>query len=354
MIRHAQPERAEGPRRCISRTDLPLDSVGQEQAETLRTWAKGRPITAVYTSPARRCMQTAEALGDARLPLYLREDLREVDVGEWEDLTFDEIRRRWPEVYAARGEHMGTVAPPGGESFCQAGARLERALSDIVRHSRGEIAVVAHGGLLRGWLCGQLGHDPDRVLDIRQPWGGVTTVELENDRWTVVGLGRKPARYPGERERRALLDHCGTPEPVRAHGRAVAKLALRLAENGTCPVDVGFLEAACLLHDLCRRSGRKHPAEAQALLEQEGYPELGAVIARHHDLGPAPTPEMELLYLADKLVAGTTPVSLETRLAASREKCTGPEALAAWSRRYEDAKHIQQKWGGDRFEVDPD
>lgn len=152
-------------------------------------------------------------------------------------------------------------------------------------------------------------------------------------------------KFPAERERQALLERMGTPEPVRAHCRAVAERAARLAANSPEPVDAGLLECACQLHDLCRTQGREHPRRAAEVLAEAGYQELAEIVQQHHDLGPAPSTEAQILYLADKLVSGIRSVTLKERFEAAREKCAGEEALAAWQKRYEDAKALAAKFG---------
>ena len=152
-------------------------------------------------------------------------------------------------------------------------------------------------------------------------------------------------KYPNERERQALLDRVGTPEPVRAHCRAVAERAAELAQDSPEPVDLALLECACLLHDLCRTQGREHPRRAAEVLAEAGYLELAEIVRQHHDLGPAPSTEAQILYLADKLVAGIHPVTLTERFEAARAKCAGEEAMAAWRRRYDEAKILAAKFG---------
>ena len=121
---------------------------------------------------------------------------------------------------------------------------------------------------------------------------------------------------------------CHTPDKVRAHEQAVAACALALAEHTAA--DRELLRAACLLHDVCRTEGGRHPAAAAALLR---------------DLGPTPTVEAELLHLADKLTAGTTRVTITQRFERSREKCIGEEALAQWQKRFVQAQALALKYG---------
>ena len=345
LIRHARPA-GDLSHRCISATDTELDPIGVLQAQRLHRWAAGVQLTAVYTSPYQRCVQTAQILTADRWPIWERVGLREMHVGAWENLTFDEIRVRWPREYAARGRHPGTIPPPGGESFYVAGRRLGSCIRAILGESSGNIAVVAHGGVNRGWLCGLLGGDWDAVLSIRQPWGGISAIQVDDTgTCTPLTVGEQPDRVPPPEIQAYLLDKYRTPAPVIAHGRAVAQKALELAgQLRDVPLDWDLLGAAAVLHDLARAGTGDHAEQGAAFLDREGYPAVAAIVARHHDLGADPTPEAALLYLADKLVQGEQTVTLEARFAASRKKCDSPEAIAAWERRYGDARALMQRY----------
>ncbi|MCD8366431.1 MAG: histidine phosphatase family protein [Clostridiales bacterium] len=344
LLRHGEPAGQVDAHRCISRTDLPLDEVGLEQADALGVWLAEKPITAIYTSPARRCAETAERLPHRGMPVHVCPDLWEVSVGEWEGLPFSEIRQRWPEVYAARGSHLSTVPPPGGESFADAARRMAGAMEHIAAESGGDCAVVTHSGLTRAWLATLLGLDLDELFSLPQPCGGISTVVWDGAGFQALSVGQKPRPYPGPLECRALLARAKTPPAVIAHGEAVAGEALRLAAGSGAEVDSGLLACACRLHDICREAGRTHPREGAALLTKAGYPQVAALIRQHHDLEPDASPEAELLYLADKQISGTAPVAASERFAASRLRCTTPDALAAWQRRYDATIHLEQKY----------
>ncbi len=343
LIRHAHPKALDGERRCISQTDVPLDVLGEIQARRLGEWMKNHPVQAVYTSPLQRARQTATLMTEGQTPVLSDERLTEMRVGAWEGLSFAEISEQWPDLYALRGQHMGTTAPPNGESFLEAGQRLQ----DFFMHlsnTKGNIAVVSHGGIVRGWLCPLLSVSPDEVLTISQPWGGVTTVRMENGRFSVLSVGEMPFPVPNEAEIEALYALYGTPPEVQAHCRAVADCALRIAEQSPVPLERDVLYAAALLHDLCRTAGREHPKKAAKVLASLGYPRLADIVSRHHDLGDAPSHEAEVLSLADKLTQGDSPVSLAARFEQSKRKCLDEQALAAWQRRYDEALALERKY----------
>lgn len=348
LIRHGQPQ-VQDAHTCGYLEDVPLSPAGLRQAERLRDWARTQALSAVYTSPLSRCKQTADILAGEYTPVYSNTGLSEVDTGLWTGLTFEEIKRYWPAEYARRGQNIGTVPPPGGESFVQAGERMERAVAGILAQSEGDIALVAHGGVNRGWLCRLLGRDPNEVLALPQPWGWLTELVYDRGRFAVLRLGVRPTPCPDEGEIEALWEKYGTPAPVRTHCRAVARRAMELADRVDRPVDRELLTAACLLHDLVR-GWPDHARACGELMIKEGWPALADVIAVHHDLPQGAGAEASLLYLADKLVQGDRPVSLAERFEGSRRKCGTPEALAAWERRYRRARSVIEELGLSREE----
>lgn len=337
LVRHGRPE--QGLHCYGGCASAALDPVGLCQARRLGRWFEGKPLSCVVTSPLPRCEQTARMLACGRVPVREEPDLRELDAGLWEGLAFDEIKIRYPAEYAARGGHLGTAAPPGGESFAAAGMQMDCCVRRILAGTGGDVALVGHGGAGRGWLCMVLGIPFDDVFSIRQPWGGVTILTEGPDGLKVQSLGLQPAAFPEDMEIEALLNMAGTPAPVRAHGRAVAEKALELA-SAVPQADRGLLRAACLLHDIARAAGRGHAAKGAELLDRAGWPGLADLVARHHDLGEDAPPEAKLLYLADKLTLGETAVTLEERFAESKGKCDGPQALSAWKKRRAEAFKI--------------
>ena len=344
LIRHGEIVLPDTKKRCCSRTEFPLSPRGTEQGRELCAWARTRSIEAVYTSPLGRCRETAALMAGGTMPVHTVNALREVDVGDWEGLTFDEIRERWPEAYAARGNNMSDTAPPGGESFCQAAVRFNDALQDIMSGHGGNIAVVSHSGIIRSWLFRFAGLGGDDMFSIPVPYAGITTLRMDGN--TVLDLtpGTRASRVPAAEETEEYYHRCNTPDKVIAHCRAVADKVGEIVEKSGIACDRKLLRAACLLHDMCRADGREHPLSAARVLIMDGYPELAGIISAHHDLPEHPTAEMELLYLGDKLVAGTKTVALKERFSGSYNKCTDYEAKRNWQQRRSAAEEIAKKY----------
>ena len=166
LIRHALPDFPDGKRMCIGTTDNPLGEQGLLQAAEM---AKKLPsITAVFSSPLTRAVQTAEAIG---LPVTILPGLREMFAGEWDGLTFEEIRQKYPELYAARGADR-TIPLPGAEGHEEALARFASAMERSAALAPGDFAVVAHGGIIAWFLQGISGdwRKPDYAQIIPLTW----------------------------------------------------------------------------------------------------------------------------------------------------------------------------------------
>jgi probable phosphoglycerate mutase len=126
--------------------DPELSEEGEQQvrAAAERLAADGA-VDIVLASPLRRTKQTAQAVGDL-LGLDVREvdGFRECAFGDWEGLTFDQVRAGWPDELA---EWLGNpaIAPPGGESFVDVRKRVLRARDEVLaRYPRGSVLVVTH------------------------------------------------------------------------------------------------------------------------------------------------------------------------------------------------------------------
>ena len=148
LVRHGETD-WNRERRFQGHADPPLNETGREQARALAEQLAGDAIAAVYTSDLRRARETAEIVAaklDAEI-VALRE-LREIDVGSWQGLSWPEIEEQDPDgVERWRRDGHGWH---GGETYEELGARIVAALSGIVaRHPGERVVVVGHGGTVR-------------------------------------------------------------------------------------------------------------------------------------------------------------------------------------------------------------
>ena len=166
LIRHGLPDFPKGQRMCLGTTDLPMGAEGLAQAAEMAK--KLPPVTAVFSSSLTRAVQTAQPIG---LPVTILEDLRELHAGQWDGLTFAQIRERYPELYAARGLDP-TLPLPGAEDHAAGLARFKGAMAQAALQSPGDFAVVAHGGIIAQFLqeLGGVWRKPDYAEIIPLIW----------------------------------------------------------------------------------------------------------------------------------------------------------------------------------------
>ena len=146
LIRHGLPDFPGGKGMCIGTTDIPMGEKGFAQAAQMAKLLP--PVTAVFSSPLTRAVQTAQAIG---LPVTILPDLREMYAGQWDGLTFDQIRERHPELYAERSKDL-MIPLPGAEDHAAGLARFSAAMKTAAQAAPGDFAVVAHGGIIAQFL----------------------------------------------------------------------------------------------------------------------------------------------------------------------------------------------------------
>jgi len=148
LVRHGETD-WNRERRFQGHADTPLNDKGREQAHALAAELDGEQIDVVYTSDLARARETAEIVA-ARLGadvVALRE-LREIDVGDWEGLSWPEIEQRFPD--GAQAWHVNGAGWTSGETYEELGARIVPALLQIAeRHPAQRVLVVGHGGTIR-------------------------------------------------------------------------------------------------------------------------------------------------------------------------------------------------------------
>jgi probable phosphoglycerate mutase len=148
LVRHGETD-WNRDRRFQGHADEPLNDAGREQARALADELAGERIAVVYTSDLVRAHETAEIVA-ARLgvDVVARSELREIDVGDWEGLTWPEIEERHPE--GARAWHEHGHGWESGETYDQLGERIIAALQRIAAdHPARRVLVVGHGGTVR-------------------------------------------------------------------------------------------------------------------------------------------------------------------------------------------------------------
>jgi broad specificity phosphatase PhoE len=175
----ASPYRLQGRRH-----NPPLARAGLRQAELTRDLLAVRPLAHCYCSPLLRAVQTAEMIaaphGLTPRPL---EALLECDIGHWEGLSWEEIRRQDASAYERFQADPAAYGYPGGESFAEVQRRASACLEELfARHAGQSFLVVAHHIVNRTYLAGLLGLPPSQARLVSLDNCGISVVTHEAGR----------------------------------------------------------------------------------------------------------------------------------------------------------------------------
>lgn len=147
LIRHGQTA-WNAERRFLGRTDVPLDTVGRDQAARLAR--RLGPIEHVWSSPLGRALETARGLGEPAVD----PELTEMDMGALEGLGGAEVDIQFPGLMLAWRDDPENIATPGGERLAEVQERGFRAVSRIAATvGTNRVAVVTHQLLLATVVC---------------------------------------------------------------------------------------------------------------------------------------------------------------------------------------------------------
>lgn len=181
--------------RCQGATDLELNEIGVRQAEEIAARLSSESIHALYSSHLKRARQTANLIGGPRnLPITVERDLRELDHGELEGLTFTEIKQNYPDFIHRWKQEPAELQVPGGERLIDVAQRAWLGLNRIVqRHDSGEtLAAVSHNFPILGILCRITGTHLNHYRAFHLDPCGITRLRHNGvDEWTITHINGK-------------------------------------------------------------------------------------------------------------------------------------------------------------------
>ena len=198
LIRHGQTG-WNREARFRGRVDIELDDAGMRQAEAAAERLAQCGAAAVYSSPLKRALMTAEPIA-RRIGLEVSplEGINDMDFGVWEGRSVDEVREQDKELFDIWRKDPDRVRIPGGETLEEVRDRVAATVDDLAaRHDDGTVLLVTHRVVCKVLLCHLLGLDNSHFWQIAQDTaavslfytgGGRSTVSLVNDTCHLKGL----------------------------------------------------------------------------------------------------------------------------------------------------------------------
>jgi alpha-ribazole phosphatase len=193
LVRHGEP-RAEIRNRCYGRLDAGLSELGRKQLEQVARDLATKDFAAIYSSPRLRARESAEIIAlPHQCAVQVHEQFHEIDFGDFEGMSYDEIARRYPVEYQQWMSHPTEVQFPNGESFSTMQRRVLSAAQDLLATHAGEtIAVVTHGGVNRILLAQALSLSEVNLFRIGQGYAARNLIQQVDDCLSVELMNQLP------------------------------------------------------------------------------------------------------------------------------------------------------------------
>jgi len=190
LVRHGETDTNKA-RLALGRADIELNEHGRWQAQRLAVSLKDEPIAAIYSSPLRRALATAEPIASSHgLEVQVDEGLIEMDIGEMEGLTFQQVGERYPHFLQLwLGSQAAYEAMPGGERLLDVQERAWQAIERIRQRQEQEtVAVATHNLVILTLLCRVLGLELADFRRLRHSLAAKSVLEMGPDRIMVVSF----------------------------------------------------------------------------------------------------------------------------------------------------------------------
>ena len=179
LVRHGEPtETAHG--RCYGKLDVGLSEIGKQQIVKAMEFLQGVEFEQIYASPRSRARESAEIIAAKNSLIYqVENNLAEIDFGDFEGLTYQEVEQKFPEIYRKWMETPTKVEFPNGESFSQMQARVLQTTENLRHQNEGKtFVIVAHGGVNRIILAHYLQIQAEHIFRLEQNYASVNVIDF--------------------------------------------------------------------------------------------------------------------------------------------------------------------------------
>ena len=192
FLRHGQTTHSRDEKFCGCGTEAQLTNDGLEMAHCFGNKYASRDWTKIFCSPQIRAQKTAEPLClSLGVKPDIREGLREINYGKWEDRTLVDVRAEYGNYYDTWVDNPSAVHPPDGETADEIAARALSVIEEIkTRYASGNFLLVSHKATIRITLCALLGIDLARFRQrIYCPVASLSHIELTSSGAMLKSLG---------------------------------------------------------------------------------------------------------------------------------------------------------------------
>ncbi len=169
------------------RKDIPLNETGKIQAEKAGAYFAGISLSRIVSSPLRRAVQTAEAIGRTTgEPVETMDEFTDINFGVWEGLLLREVEERYPVDFGLWRTSPQKLEVNGGETLAIVRGRVSRGLARLTATNEGAIAVVTHRVICKMIVLSCLDIGNGHFWDLKYDPASVTLLEGQPGNFTLV------------------------------------------------------------------------------------------------------------------------------------------------------------------------
>lgn len=188
LIRHGELCWEDNIKKCIGITDINLNENGIKQANHAGIFLKDKNIKKIYTSNLNRCVESANIISSIlKVPYYIENDLVEINMGIWENKSFDYIKLKYTNEYEERGKNISTFRIKNAETFKECYERSKNILNKLSEENYDEnIAIIGHSGVIKSIICYINNISLDEILSIKLKYGNIINVIYDKEEYKII------------------------------------------------------------------------------------------------------------------------------------------------------------------------
>ena len=173
--------------RLSGHIDSSISEEGKEQIDKITNYLKDFDIDKIYTTTSSRTKDTVKKLSELKsIEIIEKESLKEISFGDFEGLTFDEIKDKYPKEFQDMIEKGYEYKYPNGESLIDSYNRVCIELDNIISNNDDiTILICSHGGTIRNIITYLISNSYKYHWNFKIDNGSVTILEVQ-DGFTVI------------------------------------------------------------------------------------------------------------------------------------------------------------------------
>lgn len=179
LVRHGETEFNKSSR-YQGVLDIELNDKGKQQAEKLYNFLKDEEFDVIYSSTLQRAYNTIKDIADYQdKKVHTLKELKEINFGEWEGLTFEEIEKKHPKLAKKWAKNPICCKPPEGEHIKEVEQRVGKTIDMIInKNSDKKILISTHGGVIRIIIAYLLDLPLSRIFSIEVSNVSISRIEF--------------------------------------------------------------------------------------------------------------------------------------------------------------------------------